>query len=164
MLKILIAIFVALTLGVVGYWWYLVQSASVNVVDEQTITSETETGVVSEAATDKLPGIATIPADKLLGKWVSVDDAAFTRTFNADNTFSDDYEGVPEASMSGSWSTFSATDAPEDVPYLLDDDITYLKLDAEPEPLYFTVITLSETELSMFYMERGNLLNFTRSE
>lgn len=105
---------------------------------------------------------ALIVSQSVIGSWKSNEDASFTRSFNADGTFSDSHNGSSVAS--GLWFAFSAKNAPA-VPFELEDNAAYLQLaDSDGGVLYFKVIELTPATLSMIYMDRGGVLTFTRAQ
>lgn len=103
-----------------------------------------------------------LPVDSIVGVWRSVDDAKFMRTIYENGGYMDTYEGEPEATINGPWVTFAKETAPTDFPYELADGTKYLQLDAGGDALYFTIATSTESELSLIFLNRGGVLNFTR--
>lgn len=105
---------------------------------------------------------ALIVSQSVIGVWKSNDDASFSRSFNADGTFTDSHTG--SAVARGLWFAFSANNAPA-VPFDLEDNAAYIQLaSSDGSVLYFQVIELTPATLSMIYMDRGGVLNFTRAE
>lgn len=89
-------------------------------------------------------------AENLVGEWRSSEDSSFTRVFSADKTFHDTYAGDPVGAP-GTWEV-SAGKADQ------------IQLSSEGDTMTFDVVSLTENDLSMIYLGRGNLLRFTRSK
>jgi hypothetical protein len=87
-------------------------------------------------------------AENLVGEWRSSEDSSFTRVFSADKTFHDTYAGDP-AGAPGTWEV-SAGKADQ------------IQLSSEGDTMTFDVVSLTENDLSMIYLGRGNLLRFER--
>lgn len=118
-----------------------------------------------KAAEEGAPeGVDTEPlaADSLAGVWQSVDDPKFIRTIYENGGYVDSYEGAPDSSINGPWVTFTADNAPTNVPFTLEAEALYLELDSGDDPLYFKVVSLTDIELVLIYLSRGNTLRFTR--
>ncbi|HEY4488093.1 MAG TPA: hypothetical protein VJB97_01075 [Candidatus Paceibacterota bacterium] len=98
----------------------------------------------------------------MTGKWQSKEDAKFTREFKADGSIVDTYEGDASATMTGTWVVVDPeAEMIEGVPLDTLAGMTVIRIDFE-EPLYFSLNSLSETELTMTYLGRGNILMFTK--
>lgn len=95
------------------------------------------------------------------GTWQSTADAKFIREFNADGGVTDRYEGDPGATAAGSWTIIANVTAE---PVLLPEtDLPILKLVfPASEPLYFSISDLTDTSLTLTYLDRGGALSFTR--
>lgn len=100
--------------------------------------------------------------ENIVGKWVSLDDEKFTREFRSDGTAIDSYED--EEVSEGEWLVFTyesgiATEFPQD------PESTYIQIkDADPQGvLYFSLAKLTPEELELIYMDRGNVLRFSRA-
>lgn len=100
----------------------------------------------------------------ILGSWVSLDDEKFTREFKSDGIVIDSYENNKVSE--GPWTIFTsesgiATEFPQS------PDIIYLRIVNGPgaeDVLYFSLAKLTPEELELIYMNRGNILRFTRVE
>lgn len=98
----------------------------------------------------------------IIGTWQSVDDAKFTRVFKIDGTVTDLYGG--KMTSSDTFQVFTKA-APLDVPFPLEDGAVYVQLAASANPadtLNFKVSKLTPEELELVYMDRGNVLRFTK--
>lgn len=100
--------------------------------------------------------------EKMTGTWKSSDDAKFTRTFNADGTFTDSYEGEPSANESGTYSVVDATKVDVGVPATAIAGMTVVKLSSSSGDLYFSINEVTDSTLVMTYLGRGNILSFTK--
>lgn len=101
----------------------------------------------------------------MTGTWKSDQDAKFTRTFNADGTVVDAYEG--SASTTGTYSTVDPLKEPAGafgvVPLDTLTGVTVFKITfPQSEVMYFSINKLTETSLAMTYLGRGNILLFTK--
>ena len=100
-------------------------------------------------------------AVSLDGTWKSKEDARFIRTFKADGTVTDRYEGDDSATVSGTWS-FVADPSKEQGELPVVKDAKVLKLQFPEEVMYFALTDLTETDLSMIYLSGNGSLEFTR--
>jgi len=100
----------------------------------------------------------SLVTDSMRGTWKSLDDEKFSRTFLADGTVTDRYEGGEETS--GTWQVFTANSGIA-TPFTLEQDVMYLRLVMGDETLHFSLSKLTPEELELTYMERGNLLRFS---
>ena len=99
----------------------------------------------------------------LAGTWQSTDDTRFTRELDANGTAIDRYEGDASATTKGTWALFSGSAPPPDAKgKTLTPASTYLEIKEGEDVLFFEMDSLSLQRLSMFYIERGNRLAFTR--
>lgn len=101
--------------------------------------------------------------ENIVGTWISLDDNKFIREFRSDGTTVDIYEG--EEVSKGKWLVFThengiATDFPQ-----TKEDV-YIKIeDIDPSgTLYFSLAKLTPEELELIYMDRGNVLRFSRTQ
>lgn len=102
-------------------------------------------------------------ANALVGTWQSTDDTKFTREFDAGGRTVDRYEGDDSATTPGHWSLFlGKTPPPALAGQKFDPDSVYLELDQNGDVLLFGMAGLSRSDLKMVYLERGNLMSFTR--
>ena len=100
-------------------------------------------------------------AASLDGTWKSKEDARFVRTFKADGTVTDRYEGDDSATVSGTWSfVMDPTKEQAELPVVKDAKV--LKLQFPEEVMYFALTQLTETDLSMIYLSGNGSLEFTR--
>lgn len=105
----------------------------------------------------------------MTGTWKSDQDAKFTRTFNADGTVTDAYDGNASATVTGTYSTVDPLKEPAGVFGALPLDsltgMTVFKITfPQSEVMYFSVNKLDETSLTLTYIGRGNILLFTRAK
>lgn len=106
--------------------------------------------------------LGLIATQSMIGKWRSTDDAQFVREFKADGTFIDWYGSKQTAK--GLWFAFTNENAPA-VAFDMKDNTAYVQLaDSDGGVLYFQIIGMSPTALSMIYMDRGGVLNFTLTQ
>ena len=98
----------------------------------------------------------------LEGKWVSTEDAKFTREFKSDGTIIDEYEGsAPDTN--GNWTLFTKEMPVEGFTGELEDEPIYLAIAMpESEALYFKITKIDEGTLEMVYLNRGGTLSFTK--
>ena len=95
------------------------------------------------------------------GKWVSTQDAKFTREFTAEGKLIDSYDG--SAQDTGNWTLFTKEMPPEGFTGTLEEGPIYLAIGfTETPPLYFKVAKIDENSLELVYLDRGNTLSFTR--
>lgn len=141
--NVVIGIVVVLALLVLG-WWYWAFMAPI---------AQAPSMPAEETAGESVP--------VLVGTWQSKEDPRFVRIFNADNTVVDTYEGMPEATTTGSWAYI--TDLPTELPGLEPVAGTrYLKIEFAEEVLYFAIANHTETDLAMIYLSGNGTLEFTR--
>ena len=143
--NVVIGIVVVLALLVLG-WWYWAFMAPI-------------------AQAPGMPAAETVTEGEsvpvIVGTWQSTEDPRFVRTFTADNTVVDTYEGMPEATATGSW-TF-ITDLPTELPGIEPVAGTrYLKITFAEEVLYFAIVSHTDTTLAMMYLSGNGTLEFSR--
>ena len=124
---------------------------------------------VAEPASQQQSGSQYAAVDPLMtGTWKSTDDAKFTRTFNADGTITDAYEGDASATATGTYTTVDPLKEPAGalgaVPLESLTGMTVLKVTfPQSEVMYFGVNSLTETSLTLTVLSgRGNILSFTK--
>tara|TARA_B100000508_G_scaffold60333_1_gene47195 strand:- start:232902 stop:233318 length:417 start_codon:yes stop_codon:yes gene_type:complete len=105
---------------------------------------------------------APLEADSLAGVWQSIEDPNFVRTIYENGGYSDLYEG--EEVSNGPWVTFLGDASLVDFPYSIEDGAMYLELMDEEGSLYFKVVEKTEEKLTLIYLDRGGVLEFTRVE
>lgn len=118
-------------------------------------------GDAREGAGSEQQDISLIVGENILGKWKSVDDQKFTRTFLPDGTFTDSYEGSTDTR--GNWVVFTK-DSGIVTTFPLEEGTVYIRLltgDETADALHFKVLKLTPEELELAYMERGGVLKFT---
>jgi len=99
----------------------------------------------------------------IIGTWQSVDDPKFTREFLPDGSAAERYEGDTSATTPGRWLVFLGSAPPRGLAgRTLQPKVIYLELDQNGDQLLFGLAGLSRSDLKMVYLERGNLLSFTR--
>jgi len=150
--NVTIGIVVVLALLIVGWWYWAMMMPK----------QESET--LSPNPSESINGVA-VPSEQasieLSGTWRSTDDARFIREFKSDGTVIDSYEGDEGATTQGSWN-FVEDPSKEKAELPVVKDAHILKLQFPEEVLYFALIDLSDTNLTLSYLSRGNTLNFTR--
>jgi len=98
---------------------------------------------------------------ELTGVWQSTQDTRFVREFRSDGTVTDRYEGMDDATSTGSWNFVEDPSKEQDeLPAVHNAKI--LKIQFPEEVLYFALINLTDTGLTLSYLGRGNTLEFTR--
>lgn len=104
---------------------------------------------------------ASVTSTSVVGLWQSRDDARFTREFQADGTVIDRVQGNEDATVEGTWRFF---DKPidEKTPFTVQPGVRYLQIVMPEEILYFSVTTLSATDLELVYLGVGETVRFTR--
>lgn len=142
-MKNILCIFVLIIIAGAG-WWVLSPNTAIAPEGEQ--------------VTDTQP----LPADSIVGVWRSTDDANFVRTVYENGGYMDTYDGDPDAATVGPWVTFTKESAPEGFAYPLEDGTIYLQLDTGDEALYFKIVEVTETQLSLIYLDRGGAVYFAR--
>ncbi len=127
---------ILIVIAIVGYMFW----------PEEEVVTETPT-VVQEQ------GSVSVQVERsIIGVWRSTLDPKFTREFRADGAVIDAYEGVEPGQ--GTWELFTNPTG-ENVPVI--PDAVYLKVVGGGIPLYFTVTSVSDTNLELIYIDRGSL-------
>ncbi|MFA7309760.1 MAG: hypothetical protein WC050_02540 [Candidatus Paceibacterota bacterium] len=126
-----------------------------------------ESGPVAQNATSTpFPSDSLAPNDQyMVGAWTSIDDANFTRTFNADGTVTDAYKGDESATETGTYTTVDpATEADFPAPTANFAGMSVIKIVfPRSGTMYFGINSLTDTTLTMTNVSgRGNLLSFKR--
>lgn len=142
--NVVTGIVIVLAVIVIG-WWFWSRPAVAPAPTETVPTPAMSNEAVSAGMT---------------GTWKSSDDAKFTRTFAADGTVIDRYEGEESATLSGQWSVVDPTQESVSLPVVKDAKV--IKIQFPEEALYFAVTSVSETELVMTYLSGNGVLRFTR--
>lgn len=135
------------------FWWFLAKS--------ETPPVERGSGLSQESSTGTAVGSDENTAAELPGTWQSTEDARFIRIFSANGTVTDRYEGDDDATTSGTWN-FVADPSKEQAELPAVAGMKVIKLQFPEEVMYFTIIDLTTTDLSMTYLGRGNMLAFKR--
>ncbi len=102
------------------------------------------------------PDSPTESTGQLQGTWVRVDDPANTLRFEG-NLIISNHPGQPEARENYVIAATCAA-APEDAPR---EDGSYLIIPGDDDRCYY-LLRLTDTELEMSYVGRGNTLRYTR--
>ncbi len=98
----------------------------------------------------------------LIGVWRSTQDPKYTREFEASGAVIDRYEGDESATATGTWSVFTAADAPDGLPFEIRGSDRYVLITSDGEALHFRIADASENQLELVYMDRGGVLTFVR--
>ncbi len=123
-------------------------------------TAETATTTSQQTVQD--PKVAET-SSAVAGEWKSTDDAKYTRTFRADGTVTDTYEGDASATTNGTWTVFtSATELPVGVSFPLDTGTSYIQVAMNGEVFNYRVSSVTASELELIYMDRGGVLRFSK--
>lgn len=148
-MKILIGVLVIVLLVGLGY---VVYSTSLDKAEEAPVTEDVTATKLSENDERAL----------LIGVWKSDEDAKFTREFRENGQVIDRYESddTPLPTQ-GIWSIVTDPSV-EPVEIAADLDTRLLKLEFPEETMYFGLASNTGTTLSLVYLGRGGVLNFTK--
>lgn len=126
-----------------------------------TDTVATSTGEVSAKMAPN--ALASQRDPKMAGTWKADDDAKATREFSLDGTVTDRYEGDASATDTGTWEVVDPTKEVIGVPAESVAGMTVIRLNFEKTgPLFFSVLSVSDTKLELSYLGRGNTLSYTK--
>lgn len=102
--------------------------------------------------------------DPMYGTWESTEDAKFTREFRSDGTVIDRYEGDASATATGTWSVVDPAAEAQfiDAPLGSLEGMSVVRIAFPEGNYYFSINKITETELAMTYLGRGNILVFTK--
>jgi hypothetical protein len=118
---------------------------------------------LAKAADNSPPPDLALVRSTMVGTWQSVDDPKFTREFSPDGSAAERYEGDASATTPGRWSLFLGSAPPRGLAgRTLQPRAIYLELDQNGDKLLFGLAGLTRSDLKMVYLERGNLVSFTR--
>ncbi len=103
----------------------------------------------------------SILSQNIIGRWQSLDDESFTRTFsnNTSQTVVDSYNNE---NSDGYWVIFDKSSAVE-TPFEIETGETYLELffsESPEEKFYYKITKLNPEELELIYMNNGGVLRF----
>ncbi len=166
--KAFIAIVVLLLLGA-GYWFYTdsQKKGEANRLAEGSMAQDPNT--VSDTSMMQVGGEVSPDNDPAMnGTWKSKEDPKFTRTFEANGTVTDRYEGDASATMSGTYMVVDPLKEPAgalgNVPATSLSGMTVLKTTwPDGNIMYFGVQSLTEANLNLVNLNgRGNILMFTK--
>ncbi len=150
---------------VVGGGWYILTQNKASTDS----AAGPQTGTVSQNNTGGTDAMNNPPASDpaMNGTWKSNDDAKFTRTFKADGTVTDAYQGDASATESGTYAVVDplkeSAGAFGSVSAASLTGMTVLKLTfPKSGVMYFGVNSMTETSLKLTYIGRGNVLTFTK--
>lgn len=118
-----------------------------------------KTKVTDQKPVEKQAPSKTQSADALMGLWRSIEDQKFTREFTGDMVI-DRYAGSPDATMEASWSFMSYGD--DTGPIRIRTDRNYIKVVTPEEVMYFSIDSVSATELQLTYADGGEVQRFTK--
>lgn len=104
---------------------------------------------------------ALVPS-QLAGAWESVDDLQSVREFTIEGDLIESYSSEIIGDI-GKWSIFSFEEAIEyGFSTAHDQEGVYLLIETEEGPLYFLITELSNENLKLIYLDRGNTLEYKR--
>lgn len=148
--KVAIAIVVVLALAAAGYLWYMNQTP---VLPPQVLDRN------NEQPAAEAPSATTI-ANSIEGNWRSTDDARFTRSFGANGSVTDRYQGDDDATVSGQFE-LNGDHIPAQVRAAADGS-PVLSIAFPEEALFFIVTRLTADELELVYIGGNGTLRFER--
>lgn len=161
--KVVIAILVIIILA--GGAW-LIWGKPSSQPAETAAPSPVQATTPENAAPVPPPGAGASSADPIMvGTWKSTDDGKFTRTFRADGTVTDAYEGDASATDSGTYTTVDpAAEAGFPAPAANFSGMTVVKVNFEKAGvMFFGINSMTETNLTMTYVGgAGKPLSFTK--
>ena len=102
----------------------------------------------------------------MVGTWSSTDDAKFTREFKADGTIVDRYEGDDSATVTGTWMVVDPSKEPVELLGTPAENLGGMTIIKTTWPngliMYFGLSSLTEIDLKLIYVGRGNTLSFKK--
>jgi hypothetical protein len=98
----------------------------------------------------------------LSGTWHSNEDFSYIVIFNANGTYEDIYNG--DTLERGNWSILDSLEGEEIAMQTDFFEGPYLKKSTTDIPLYYSIFSFENNQLEMFYLDRGNVLTFSRVE
>lgn len=108
------------------------------------------------------PNAELVVSESIVGTWQSTEDAKFVREFRDGGVVVDLYDG--EEVSRGTFKAFTSV-SPLQVAFPLEANAVYLQLTMEgtqSDVLNFKVAAMTESKLTLIYMDRGGALTFTR--
>lgn len=143
-MKTAIAWIIVILLVIGGVWYYLETRDEVVPMEPQ----------VEETA-------ATESGTTVVGSWRSTEDPNFTREFSANGTITDRYEGIEEATTTGTWEVVAASSL--STLGLPEIEGTVIRVQFPEEAFYFSVnAETDEDTLSLTYIGGNGVLVFER--
>ena len=97
----------------------------------------------------------------IIGKWQDTTDPKFTREFTRDKVV-DISVGEKTLTAAGTWEVFTTEDPDKDFKGTLEKDAVYIKIRTSNTNLYFKLAKLTPESLELIYLDRGNVLSFTK--
>ncbi len=115
------------------------------------------------AAADAPPPNLAILGAALAGTWQSTSDPKLTREFDADGKTVERYEGDESGTSLGRWMLFVGNLPPAGLAgHAFQPNVVYVKIEQNGDVLLFALAGLSQSDMKMVYLERGNVLSFAR--
>lgn len=112
-----------------------------------------ETSAITDAAT---------AMSRIVGMWQSTDDPKFSREIRNDGVVIDTYAGETDGDSDGLWMVFTRDIPDPAFPGIIEDG-AYLSMGmSETEKLYFKILRVDTQSLELLFLDRGNVLSFTR--
>jgi len=94
-------------------------------------------------------------AERILGRWQNIADTESVKVFDQDGTTEDVYAN--DTIRTGTWEIVDVISGIGESP-----TGAFLRTVVEDEEFFYTIVSLSEEELELTYLARGNTLKFTR--
>lgn len=99
---------------------------------------------------------------KLVGTFTYADDDKSTLTITSTGEWTETYEG--SESPTASWRVFVGSDAPKDTGEIFTPASRYVELIGEAGTFYYELGTVADDGFDMFYVARGNRLQYVRAK
>lgn len=110
----------------------------------------------------KPPVSANTTSSDLVGKWQSIDDPSSSKIFKSGGVIEDVYQG--KVLSTGKWQIVSEDEfiAATGSGTATGEDKVFLEVEAEGEKYFYLVLDVTDTDLTLSYLPRGNILNFKK--
>lgn len=148
-----ISIFVII-LTVAGMLWYQYEYREPDIQREQATSSDETINGEAGAAPEQLS--ATTSAQRIVGTWQSIDDPASVVAYTEDGVSYSRYKG--EEIDSGTWEIETRDDA------AYDPSGVFFITTIDGEEFAYAIVELTDERLTLNYLERGNMLRYSRIE